>query len=292
MKIIEFGKHTYNAPDKFSELTLQQLMAVAEAVAAHKPLADGKLYIASKWFPEAYQTLSKYLKSDKEQALKLVPGAIERFEETNKDLNALAQMCGWVNSDKTHVTSNWLVSEITINGTTYLGPSNKLSNLEFWEYCKADTHFSRYQKTNSLAEFAKFLACIYRIANRDLAQVEQSGNARIPFNDKRIITDSAKFMHVDAATRVAITLNYVAIKHWLKRVFTEVFRSATKGDENGNDTNQDIGRMYGRLLLNIAKRRHQDEEVIARKPLLLVLEDQNDEMERVREYNEQIKNLR
>lgn len=293
MKTLEFGQFTYNAPQKFAELNYTQLIAIAEAVASKKSLADGKLYIASKWFPDAYKQIDKYLLADKKNANKGDVTAVNKFIETTEDLNVLAQLCSWVNSDKKHSTHTWLVTEITIGGVTYFGPADKFSNIEFWEYCKADTHFSRYQSSGNNAEFARFLACIYRTANTNKKEVEETGNKRIGFNDKHVVKNANPFIHLDAVQRIAITLNYVAIKHWLMAVFPEVFKGrSSSADENGNATHQDIGRMYGRLLLNIAKRRHQDEEVIARKPLLLVLEDQNDEMERVKEINQRIKDLR
>lgn len=293
MKIVEFGDITYKAPTKFSELDFVQLMAIAEAVAIHKPLAEGKLYIASKWFPEAYAKINKYLIADKKRAMKGDPESVNQYLETTKDLDALAQLCNWVNSNQKHITSTWLIPDINIGGVTYLGPTNKFANLEFWEYCKADTHFSRYQSSGNNAEFAKFLACIYRVVNTNKNEVEETGNTRVRFNDKHIIKHAENFRNVDPVLRVAVTLNYIAIKHWLMGVFPEVFSTkSSKSDDNGNAKPYDVGRMYGKLLLNIAKRRHQDEEVIARKPLLLVLEDQNDEMERVKEYNERINNLK
>lgn len=293
MKTVEFGQFTYNAPEKFAELNYTQLIAIAEAVASKKTLADGKIYIASKWFPEAYKQVDKYLLADKKSGMKGDVAAVNKFLETTEDLHALAQLCNWVNSDKKHTTHTWLIPDLTIGGVTYFGPTDKFANIDFWEYCKADTYFSRYQSSGNNNEFAKFLACFYRVANPNKKEVEETGNKRIRFNDNHILKNANPFRQIDPVLRVAITLNYVALKQWLMGVFPEVFRGRTsKSDDNGNSTNQDVGRMYGRLLLNIAKRRHQDEEVIARKPLLLVLEDQNDEMERVREFNDRIKNLK
>ncbi len=263
MNKLELGKTKAIAPSRLGELSESQLMDLATAFTYNYNFIDTKVFLASKWLKKMWfenermirEVLKEMRVANKSQLVVLR----EILQDYRHHRVVMIDLFDWVKEPQT--TDKWLITELTFakfyifNIRKFRGPSLRMGNITFWQWCQAEMNFFRFQKTQDRKFFNQFCACLYMPVKNDMA-------AR--FSDDMIEKHAAYFAKLTPVQVSAIRLNYVAIKSWLHANHRHVF---VKSDSNEEVENLDMSE----LLLRTAKDQHQDESVIANKPLLVEL---------------------
>lgn len=285
MKSIAIGKRGAMVPQKFSELNQSGLIDLASVYIANLHPNEARLFLASKWISSIYKVNQKGLEYCEKQVSKAVKhkfgkanvqrimsqllsrseADIEDFTwlpqpvtqywiEHHQNLATLSKLCAWYNDE--HISDTWIMNELrlyryVIWKTNFVGPGNRLRNMQFWQYCKAERYFTAYEETNNIADLLRFFACLYT----------PSGAS---WDETKIERHALYFTTLEDNERIAIMLNWVAIKKWLARSFPYVFKQK-EGQESPGKAD------FGELLIRTSERQHADTDVIAKKPLLLEL---------------------
>lgn len=275
MKQVTYGNIVSYVPESLSQLIKSDFLKLADLFVLGKPKAESRLIFAKTVFPEITDLIYKELNA-------ITVGdfsdeAIKRYEELTQDLTFLSNQISWVFKPESFVTDRWFLTEVKVKSGVFKGWNDKLSNVSFWQFCLADIYLTRYKNTNDKSCLYKFAACVF-VPNHET------------FKESSIIGNSIKLTQMKESELYATQINFIAIKAWLRRLFKEVFKTTSTVREIDGQKPVDLGRMYAKLLLSIAKRRMMDEDVIANKNVLTVFEDQNDEIEKMNEYKEKLKN--
>lgn len=258
-------------PSSIKDCSANDLIAIGHVFASGFNRYQARVYLASKMADKLYrynESLSSTLKilARKSRQSKLDVSTSRRLEdllfETNSNRHYLAMLTNWFDED--HLTDRWIIGNLTLRKNLLLrirvvGPSFRFGNVEFWEWCKAETYFARYCQSGKRSDFNLFAACLFR------KQTGKNG-LREPFNDdSKVIQNHAKwFNRLEEEQVLAIRINYIAIKRWLATVFPNVFKG-NSANEEGTETD------FTELLLRAARAQSMDEVVVGKKPLLIEL---------------------
>lgn len=262
MNTVEFGKYTVEMPSRFDELTEQQLYDFASARLQNLKLMDAQVILSAIWGGDVFKlnekliadTTKKLSRSNNKEEL------TEYLESLHFNRMHLANLCSWITQE--HVCKKWIIEKIDFGtmglSKVFLGPTHLFANIEFWEWCRIEQYWTEFQKSGSVSFRNRFLAALYH--------PEKDGE-RQAFEDAEVENYLHWFNYITPIQLEAISMNYVAIKAWLALQHPHVFkkRTADDGDKPTAQTNM------REMLLRAAMEQHLDEEIVAKKPLLIEL---------------------
>lgn len=274
MKHLKIHKFNANVPESLAELNPVQLKALGMVYSMQMNRAQARVWLASVWCNRVWLYNQKMIKGYARlirisRKKKLEFSHIYRLEQLKEEceLNTheMAKLCEWYETAE-HFTDRWIMETITarkwlIFPYTVHGPTFRFGNIKFWEWCKAETFFARYQKSQDPQDYYKFLACFYH---------PSVSGKRIPFDDayeQELDKYAKKLSSISPDIIFATTLNYVAFKRWLKDKYPHVFDSSEMRSDDEEEVKQD----YAELLLRAARAQHLDEDIVKNKALLVEL---------------------
>jgi hypothetical protein len=118
---------------------------------------------------------------------------------------------------------------IRIGLTKYIGVSDELKNIAFWEFVKADLHFQNYHKTNKIEHLNKLVAVLYR--KRDKTMTPESpdykGDLRQPYNDHNVAEREALFSKIPFEKKFAVYLFYAGCRRKIVETYPNIFPAGT-----------------------------------------------------------------
>ena len=142
-----------------------------------------------------------------------------------------------------HLTKN-LIPEIKINGITYYGPADSLTNILFHEYIVTETNLVNYYQTQDEKFLNNLIAALYREEDPQYnpTDIAFSGDRRKPFNDFQIEARANAISKLDPKIKQAILFFYDGCRNYLKICFPEVFEGSGSGD------NENIFKLFMKLV--------------------------------------------
>lgn len=116
------------------------------------------------------------------------------------------------------------------------GPASGLVNLIFEEYIMAETYLSRFRETGNEEFLHKFIAVLYRPCKSKKEQQDNNydGDIRLPFNDAFTESRAKQIARLSPEFKKAILLWYDGCKWFIAQKFPNVFR-APSGDEEESE---------------------------------------------------------
>lgn len=263
MKTIELQNKKALAPEKLGELSETQLLLLAKAFTYGKKVVDAKVMMAATILKPVWMLNEKLIRENL-RAYKISSPTqrellYEKLDNMRNNRAHMAACFDWITSEQ--VTDRWLIPTLTIRKwfwyKTFKGPQLRMSNIMFWQWCQAEFYFFKFNKTGQRQFFNRFCACLY---------MPSTAGFNAKFDDKLIEQNANWFNSLTPVQLTAIKLNYVAMKSWIALNHPHVFGRSESSDLQAIETID-----MGELLLRAAKAQHQDEEVVAKKPLLVEL---------------------
>jgi hypothetical protein len=257
MNSVDFGKYSVNMPSRLDELTEEQLYDFASCRLQNMLQIDAQVSLAAIWGGDVFklneqlitQTVNRLGKSNNKEQL------TEYLESLHYNRMHLSNLCTWITDE--HVCRKWLIPELKFGNKVFAGPTDLFANIAFWEWCRIEQYWNECNKTASAQLRNRFLACLYH-------PVENG--KRLPFEDGMWENYEEWFNDITPVQMEAISINYVAFKSWLALNHKHVFKKRT------DDAEQPTEKVNMKeLLLRTAMDQHMDEEIIAKKPLLIEL---------------------
>jgi hypothetical protein len=248
MNCVFINNKKYTAPGSFNELSKEQLLHIIA-------LLHSRLNKISYQMKVLF-TLVSFKKKD----LKGVNA------EHLYDMLALTDFT----LTKINLTKN-LLPEIKVNGITLHGPSDRLSNIIFIEFIKAEKYYIDYAKTNNEASLNKLVAILYRPQRIDISATDPKfdGDIRERYNDHFIESRSAvgsPLAGVPINIKRAIFFFYQSCRESIVAIFPEIFQEPEEGSkpEKGSQGWTDV-------LINLAGNKFGDMEATAHTRLYTIL---------------------
>lgn len=222
-----------SAPGSWNDLGQRQLLTVLDAIQQVLPSLDadekveakamdtaGRIRICKALLRISWRTARK-ITSD--QWVDILPLADFLFETC--DLTAIT------------------IKKTRLGFRTYHGPPNRVDNLTFAEFIKADTFFRVYHETKNPEIMDKLIAVLYRPAKpfwRIRKQLQGwDGDPRVSFNDKTLARRASRFRKISPDIKGAILYQYWGFRQMRVESFENVFpktdTTGVAGEKVGND---------------------------------------------------------
>jgi len=126
-----------------------------------------------------------------------------------------------------------LIPIVQVNGKTFYGPADALTNITFEEYIHAETNLDHFRQTHSTKYINRLIATLYRPSNGiDKSSFEYKGDPREPFNDFLIDTRAQVIKDLPDAEKEAIMLFYNGCRKFIAGKFPNVFSGSGKSAED------------------------------------------------------------
>ncbi|MFA6261095.1 MAG: hypothetical protein WC760_06485 [Bacteroidia bacterium] len=265
MKTINIGKIKGYFPETMGELTEKQLIELAECYTGNLTLIDAKVLLARKWAASLFKfnekliedILTRIRNTDISSQKEML---IEKLQSCDHNRYYLSELASWITEPMK--CDRFIISRIKLRrkwglySRTFVSPSVKMGNVQFWEWCKAEMYFMDYTQNDNREAFNKFCACLYHPALLN--------GARGEFKENVIEHNAKYFARLNSVQVMAIRLNYIAVKGWMAAAFPHVF--------NGRKSDADIGTIdMVELLYRSAEKQRLDRDLIAKKSLLAEL---------------------
>jgi len=120
-----------------------------------------------------------------------------------------------------------IIDKFHFQYVTYLGPSDKLGNIIFGEFCFADTYFLDYINNDDNDALNKFIAVLYRpMKHVDVNDEDFNGDWRVKFNTYHTNKRAETLADLYPQLKQAIVFNYRKIRAWLEVSYKYVFPKA------------------------------------------------------------------
>lgn len=234
MITVEYGELTCKIPSKWLELNARQLEGIFISI-ARKPAFGLAFHAINSILPKQFKRLIPQLPSD--EVLALVESCPE-FAEAPK-------------------LNTWAFP--TLFGLS--GPGNSFAALTVRDFGKAEFYLKRATKSNSMLDYGRFLAAIYR---------PQFLGFRLRYSDYRFKLIGQILSKTPRQKALAISFNFIAIRENLYAQFSKAF--------SGGETNPELAK-YGwdGTIQLLSKHRQMSPEDYANRPLLEVFIELNQE---------------
>jgi hypothetical protein len=278
MKTLSYGKHSTNFPERLSELNESQLLELAECFTGNKSLIDAKVSLTRQWAPKVFafnearikDTLERIARTDQSSQKEIL---MERLEDCDLNRYFLSELCNWITEPQS--CDRWILPAMTFRkffffNVTFLGPSIRFGNVQFWEWCRAEEYFSQYVENSDRTAFNKFCACLYHPVKN---------GKRLPFTDEMVSDNYRYFEQLTPRDVFAIRLNYIAVKNWIRQVHEHLFKRREEVDNSDQEDMAD-------LLLRHAEAQKVHYKLVEKDPLLVALKQMNNRAKDAKEREE------
>jgi hypothetical protein len=123
-----------------------------------------------------------------------------------------------------------LIKEFNHEGETFLGPADAFKNFSFLEWVRAESAFTRYQKTKKDEDIWKVFYCMYRPQRKNMTKLHQDykGDLRELINDHTIDELSLVFSTLSRKMQMALLMIYIGNRNAVIQRFGAVFEYATE----------------------------------------------------------------
>lgn len=234
MITVEYGEINCKIPSRWLELTAKQLEGIFLSI-AKLPSYPLPIQVLNKILPKAFKKKIADIPAD--EILGLYESMPE-FQDAPK-LNCFAFP--------------------TLFG--FSGPGNSFCNLTVRDFGKAEFYIKRVQKTESMADYGRFLAALYRPSFLGF---------RLGYSDYRFKVIGQILSKTSKHKAIAISLNFIAVREHLYQQFSKAF--------SGGESNPDLAK-YGweGTIQMLSKHRQMSPAEYANRPLLEVFIELNQE---------------
>lgn len=219
MNTIEINKYVFKSPDDWNSLTRKQLLYIAGRL-------DYWLWLSKKQYSigkEKFFLLMKLMSISRFNILSRKTKLFYKlFHSSDEDsLAGLLITTDFVFSGENTLTKN-LLPTIRKGFKTYYGPSDRLSNIGFYEFVFADSFYLKYRETKNKKWLNLLVASLYR------PKLERFDNALL---EKR----AELFSRISLAEKQAIYIFYIGCRISLVKKYPDAFSSnkANKGKNYG-----------------------------------------------------------
>lgn len=245
MQTCRINDYSISIPQKWDELTKQQLLAIVRAF--RMGWSDFEFKVA---------TIIEFLKLSigSEKSITKQSEVLHHFKSkknkefwlSDRQLVSLAHTCEFLTTQKKtkdgqHVYS--LNSDLTKNLIPdfkhrlkkYFGPDDRLFNVVFEEYLEADNHFLAFSKSGEVNDLDKLVATLYREKSRkhNPNKTNYKGDLRQVFNNNLVKPRAKRISKLDEKIKWAILLYYQGCRRFLALNFPHVFDSPKGSSEKG-----------------------------------------------------------
>jgi hypothetical protein len=162
--------------------------------------------------------------------------------------------------EKSKFMDKVIIDKFRFQHVTYLGPSDKFSNVTFGEFCFADTHFLDYINEENEEALNKFIAVLYRPERKvDVNDEEFNGDWRVNFTSHHTMKRAETLTAFYPPLKKAIVLNYSKIRAWLEEAYPYVFPKEEKKQKEGDKEQKKqswlpvLENMAGNDIINLEK---------------------------------------
>lgn len=235
---VQINSDHYLIPEKWDELTTDQLLKIAEYVNSQLPFNEFRIKLMMFF-------LGLHCMRIEERTIK---GEVCFFFRQGKkniyalsaiDLSCLLSRIDFIfkiskaddDSNQKVVHSHLcrqLIPAIKVSGTEYIGPASSLTNLLFHEYIFTETYFYKFSETKEIKYADLLIAVLYREnSGKNENDADYNGDPRIQFNDFHLDARAEKIAKLDPAFKTAILFFYDGCRNYLRVKFKEVFESSS-----------------------------------------------------------------
>jgi hypothetical protein len=266
MNEIKIQNKTYYTPASWNELTFKQLSLISFLFGEKLKIVDFKII-----------ALFKFLNIKKSVFAKI----------TDTDMTFLTNTLDFLVNNVV-LTKN-LLPKMKLGIVKYLyGPADKLKNVSFIEFAKADTNYLLYLNTKDEKYLNKLIAVLYRQRHWFVNIMKFlnifNGDVRQKYNDYFIIKNEPAIAKLKLNDRIAIMLFYQGCRNYIINKFPRVFKSG------GSEDKESFG--WAQLILELAGTKFGNDEQTANTLLHTILmhleisaiqnEKMKQEMEKIR----------
>lgn len=311
MHELTINKQTYYFPQRWDELTAQQLIYICRLTFDKSNLAEVKLklllyFTGLKVYyrkQRIMQGIEHYLiGSSKEHAwwischdiIFACKGLDFLFKEIKNKKGEY--ICHDLDS---RLVTNLLPSIelphsflfMALSGVKLHGPASGLTNLIFEEYIQAETNLVRFRETGKQEYLHKFIAILYRPvkSKREQQSITYDGDIRLRFNDSAIDSRARQIEKLAPEIKKAILLWYDGCKYFITKQFPNLFKPPT---EEETSEPGDTFRNFMKLVDNMADSDVTKKPTIRQSYLMDVLESLEQTSIKAQKQKEELERMR
>lgn len=230
MEKLTINGDLYHIPSRWNELTPAQFLRVAELSLTNINSAEFKLKLFLTI--TGLRVLPKpRILVENEPCFYLAHGKTREYLVSVDELAGICNLLGFMLREVEQKGGGsimlldsrlfrQLIPEIKVQGETWIGPVDAITNILFTEYIHAETAFNNYNKTGDHVHIDSLIAILYR---PDAGLLVPGPDKRAPFNDAAIVQRSRMLGGVDPVLKNAILMWYEGCRSYIAEKFPEVF---------------------------------------------------------------------
>ena len=245
MQTIELNETKFTGPEKWNDLTRQNLIDLAKSIG----------YTGDQVFVN-YVLVCLLFSIPKKWQLKLQRSQLEQMTQT---LDFLFEP---------NTLSKWLITSLGDWPCRVYGPKDRLSDLVAWEFVQIEAYYERYVQNQDDRYLDAFIAALYR-------PKKWFSEKRIAFNEEEISARANKLQSLPQHIKTAIYTNYTGCRGLIVKLHPNLFFQEKASDgKSEKASNQMIE--WNHHLLGVSGGALGDYEAVKKQKIWIVLKHMDD----------------
>ena len=165
-------------------------------------------------------------------------------------------------------------NKLNIADDVYHGPNSSLSNISFYEWCKADSYFINYHETKKKRYLNKLIATLYRPSKPNTEENKATnfnGDVRLPLQGYESTLNKRAWMisQLPLVNRLTILHFFSSCRKEITDTFENIFPKPKDDEVPEKRGGNDYG--WAGVILELAGTKFGDDAAVSSKPLFTIL---------------------